>query len=92
MITSVCSLPFGNRVVSGSVGSTLRVWNVETGSCERVLKGHVEVLAPHLHFYSFRQNISLGSDKYLCIVRWPPGGVRIFRPDSPSVECGDRIL
>jgi WD40 repeat protein len=30
-------------VVSGSLDLTLRVWNVETGSCERVLRDHKDV-------------------------------------------------
>jgi WD40 repeat protein len=30
-------------VVSGSRDKTLRVWNVDTGSCERVLEGHTDV-------------------------------------------------
>jgi F-box and WD-40 domain protein CDC4 len=30
----------GNRLVSGSKDSTLRIWNLESGVCEQVLKGH----------------------------------------------------
>jgi hypothetical protein len=43
-------------VVSGSDDHTLRVWNVETGVCERVLRGHTEVseiLFSHVSFTSF---------------------------------------
>ena len=31
------------RVVSGSVDTTLRVWNPTTGVCDVVLKGHSKV-------------------------------------------------
>jgi WD40 repeat protein len=31
------------RVVSGSVDDTLRIWNISTGGCERVLEGHTDV-------------------------------------------------
>ena len=31
------------RVVSGSEDKTLRVWNIKTGECERVLEGHSSV-------------------------------------------------
>jgi WD40 repeat protein len=39
-VWSVCALPDGRRVVSGSYDNTVRVWDVETGSCERVWEGH----------------------------------------------------
>jgi WD40 repeat protein len=39
-VTSVCAMPDGRRVVSGSGDETVRVWDVETGSCERVLERH----------------------------------------------------
>ena len=33
-------LPDGQRVVSGSLDKTLKVWDVETGECVTTLKGH----------------------------------------------------
>jgi hypothetical protein len=39
----VCALSDGIRVVSGSNDRTLMVWNVFTGVCEHVLRGHDEV-------------------------------------------------
>jgi WD40 repeat protein len=40
----VCALSDGSRIVSAS-DRTLRVWNVVTGECERVLEGHGRVSA-----------------------------------------------
>jgi WD40 repeat protein len=34
--------PDGRRAVSGSKGSTVRVWDLETGECEQVLEGHTD--------------------------------------------------
>ena len=43
-VRGVCALPDG-RVVSASSDSTLRVWDVATGVCERVLTGHTQSVA-----------------------------------------------
>jgi hypothetical protein len=43
MVNSVCALPDGDRVVSGSWDNTLRVWDAKGGTCERVLEGHGKV-------------------------------------------------
>src|SRR6266705_138340 len=32
--------PDGRRAITGSYDQTLRVWNLETGECRRILKGH----------------------------------------------------
>jgi WD40 repeat protein len=42
-VTSVCALPDGRRVVSGSGDKTVRVWHLRTGSCDEVLEGHRDV-------------------------------------------------
>jgi WD40 repeat protein len=42
-INCVCASSDRYRVISGSDDSTLRVWDVDTGECEQVLKGHSEV-------------------------------------------------
>ena len=38
-VTSLCTLADG-RIVSGSKDNTVRVWNADTGECDRVLEGH----------------------------------------------------
>ena len=42
-VRSVCAMADGRRVVSASYDTTLRVWDVATGECERVLEGHTKV-------------------------------------------------
>jgi WD40 repeat protein len=42
-VKCVCTLKNGIHVVSGSDDCTLRVWNVTTGVCEYVLRGHKQV-------------------------------------------------
>lgn len=41
-VTSLVVLPDG-RLVSGSADKTIRVWNLVSGVCDRVLEGHTEV-------------------------------------------------
>ena len=41
-MAGVCCLPDG-RVVSVSIDNTVRVWNVDTGECDRILEGHTRV-------------------------------------------------
>jgi WD40 repeat protein len=60
-VTCLCVLPDGRRVVSGSQGGTLRVWDVETGSCERVLRRHWRVSEISLIFCFFHFRCSLRS-------------------------------
>jgi WD40 repeat protein len=43
MVTCVVAMSDGRRVVSGSRDKTLRVWDVDTGECERELRGHGDV-------------------------------------------------
>jgi COMPASS component SWD3 len=39
-VASVCALSDGNRVVSGSYDKTVRVWDVDRGSCALIFEGH----------------------------------------------------
>ena len=39
-VNSVCFSPDGQMVASGSSDRTVRLWDVETGACERTLVGH----------------------------------------------------
>jgi WD40 repeat protein len=43
-VSCVCVLPDG-RVVSGSYDESLRLWNPDTGACERTLTGHTSVVS-----------------------------------------------
>ena len=47
------------RIVSGSSDYTLRVWNISTGECDRVLKGHSDV--------SNRIYINISINNYMCV-------------------------
>jgi WD40 repeat protein len=62
-ISSVCAMADGLRVVSGSSDKTLRVWNVVTGCCEQVLRGHGEVSGAdtrlRFHFLLFLRRSSV---------------------------------
>jgi WD40 repeat protein len=40
----MCAISDGNRLASGSRDSALRVWNLSTGECERVLDTLTEVI------------------------------------------------
>lgn len=43
---AVAALPDG-RIVSGSQDKTLRIWDLNTGACDVVLKGHKNVRYLH---------------------------------------------
>ena len=42
-VTCVACHPDGRRAISGGDDCTLRVWDLDTGVCERVLEGHAEL-------------------------------------------------
>jgi WD40 repeat protein len=39
-VTSMVFSPDGSRVASGSVDTTVRVWDAQTGQCQHTLEGH----------------------------------------------------
>ena len=41
LVYSVCALD-ATRIASGSADKTIKIWNVETGTCTRTLKGHTD--------------------------------------------------
>ncbi|GAW20559.1 hypothetical protein ANO14919_100670 [Xylariales sp. No.14919] len=43
-ISAVAFSPNGRHVASGSVSSTIRIWDMATGGCVNILKGHVGII------------------------------------------------
>ena len=72
-MNSVFSLDDGH-VVSGSMDSTVRVWNVSTGECEKVLAGDIDSCGLN------RQN-----DNYLALIKFDDGE-SWFTVDSVSAR------
>jgi WD40 repeat protein len=88
IVTSVCELADGHRVVSGSQDKQLRVWNVDSGVCERVLHGHSEVVvAPFV-----LKLLPSDSCDSLCPLRCSPIGLRIARSINSCLGRGGRYL
>jgi hypothetical protein len=86
MVTSVCALPDGHRVVSGSRDSALRVWNVDTGVCERGWVDPSEVSDPSFSFPSLFFNDS----KSIHDVRVLSDGRRVVSRSS-SLDPAPRV-
>jgi WD40 repeat protein len=63
-------------VVSGSEDETLRVWDVETGVCERVLRGHEHVSEITISTFHLSFSSCIVGLLCLCLVGWS-SGVRI---------------
>ena len=45
VVVSVAVSGDGKRVVSGSEDQTVRVWDVETGECLKVMEGHTKMVS-----------------------------------------------
>ena len=41
-VYSICITSDDKYIISGYKDSTIRIWNLETGICEDILKGHTD--------------------------------------------------
>lgn len=68
-VCALCGLPdhrrLGRRVVSGSMGKTLQVWDVDTGRCTATLKGHTSNVRALCVLPDGRRMVSGSTDKTL---------------------------
>jgi WD40 repeat protein len=80
-VLSVAVCPDGRRVVLGSEDSTLRIWDLDTGACLRVLEGHLNSVESVVVSRNGRRAISASTD----------GTLRTWDLDTgacPATWCG----
>ncbi|EXA28958.1 hypothetical protein FOVG_19473 [Fusarium oxysporum f. sp. pisi HDV247] len=65
--TSVVSSPDSKKLASASYDKTVRIWNAETGECERVLEGHINVVNSVVFSHDSKKLASASSDKTIRI-------------------------
>jgi WD40 repeat protein len=101
-ITSLCALSLldGIRIVSGSADQAVSVWNISTGQCDFMLRGHVDTdqLAQHqiTHVCPLADGFRVVSGSYdgtLCVWNVSTGECeRVLRGHSGVSEIGSRCL
>lgn len=78
---------FNNKLVTGSTDKTIRVWDIDTFSCQLVLKGHKNTIrcikVDHEHI------ISGGRDSEIRIWNYQGECLHILRGHTQSVRCMD---
>ena len=62
-VNSVALTPDGRKGISGSRDKTVRVWDLESGECLKVLKGHTNSVRSVALTPDGRKGISGGEDK-----------------------------
>jgi WD40 repeat protein len=85
-VRSVCALGDGQRFVSASSDTTLRVWNAGTGLCERVLKGHTSWVGSVCALNNGRV-VSASGDKTLRVWKATGECERVLRGHTDGVYC-----
>ncbi|MHC4940009.1 MAG: WD40 repeat domain-containing serine/threonine protein kinase [Planctomycetota bacterium] len=74
-LSAVAFSPDGTRLASGDGAGSVRVWNVATGACERVLLGHAGIVRD-LAFRDDERLVSVGS---LAVRHWSVGLPDVLR-------------
>ena len=98
IISSVSVTPDGRRAVSGSFDKTLRVWNLETGTCLRAVEGHTDSVCTVSVTPDGRRAVSGSFDKTLRVWNLETGGGTVLRGHTDAVRSvsvtpgGDRAV
>ena len=61
MVTSVCFSPDRRQLASGSIDTTVRLWDAQTGACVRTLEGHGDTVLS-VSFSPDGKQLASGSD------------------------------
>ena len=84
-VMSVSVMADGRRAVSGSLDRTLRVWDLESGSCLRTLEGHTDSVMCVSVMADGRQVVSGSKDRTLRVWDLETGNSRVLQGHSGGV-------
>ena len=89
MVLSVGVTPEARRAVSGSEDQTLRVWDLETGTCLRTLKGHTAGVRSVSVTPEGRRMVSGSRDRTVRVWDLETGAcLAVAASTAPIIACG----
>ena len=81
IVRSIAISPDNTKLVSGSHDTTVRLWNLATGECLKVMTGH-NYWVSHVMFLDDHQTISCGEDGKICHWNFVTNKVNILPTNS----------
>lgn len=70
MVTSLVTIPNTPLLASASLDGTINIWDINVGSCQRTLKGHIKGVFALAYSHEHRFLMSAGSDRDALV--WNP--------------------